>query len=85
MIRIRADCKLSAKPSLIDLKSDHRDFVRRSLGCIHRPCVHRRGEKREEGIRNGRKGEAKVHPRRVERCNRGSVIRSTNMNARVAP
>lgn len=31
MIRIRADCKLSAKPPLIGLKSDHRDSERSSV------------------------------------------------------
>lgn len=63
-IRVGADCKLSAKPPSIALQSDHRDSVGRSLGCIHRLRVHRRGERQVgEAGGQGRKG-VKVHPPR---------------------
>lgn len=58
VIRIRADCKLSAKPPLIGLKSDHRDSVRRRsrLHLSFAQCIV------EEGARGPR------------RCTLGGVV-----------
>lgn len=76
MIRIGADCKLSAKPPLIGLKSDHCDAVRRQVGCIYRFCASGE-ERRAAGVHRAGVGaiEGRAHVPQNELHGRGSVAR----------